>query len=103
MLGNFLPAAHLAASIEQAHQAELRDRVDQPRTADPFRRDVAADHLELDMIAQGHALDRAVGRAHAAANLAAFERRPGGGGGAEHPLDRAEHDLAVGADVDKDA
>ena len=55
------------------------------------------------MVAQGHAFDGAVGGAHAAADLAAFEGRARRGGGAEDALDRAEHDLPVGADVDEDA
>ena len=46
-------------------------------------------------------LDRAVGGAHAAADRAALERRPGRRRGRQDPLAVAEHDLAVGADVDE--
>src|SRR2546427_10487661 len=103
MLGSFFPAAHLAAGVEQADEPELCHGVDEARAANPFGRDVTADHLELDMVAQGHAFDGAVGRAHAATDLAAFERGAGGRRGAEDALDRAEHDLAVGPDVHEDA
>src|SRR6266550_2159651 len=103
MLGSFFPAAHLAAGVEQADEPELCHGVDQARAADPFGWDVAADDLELDMVAQGDALDGTVGRAHAASDLAAFERGAGRRRGAEDALERAEHDLAVGPDIDEDA
>src|SRR2546430_12481290 len=50
-----------------------------------------------------HALDRALGGAHAAADLRCLERRAGRRGGGEHAVARAEHDLAVRADVDEEA
>src|SRR4029077_13472069 len=65
-------------------------------------RDVTPDHLQLDVVAQRHALDGAVGGPHAAADLAAFEGRAGGRRRAEIALHRAEHDLTVGTDVDED-
>ena len=58
------------------------------------RLDVVA-RVELDH------LDRAVGRAHAAADRAALERRPGRRRGGQDAVAVAEHDLAVGADVDE--
>src|SRR5207237_8113972 len=103
MLGTSFRAAHLAAGVEQADEPELCHGVDQARAANPFGWDVAADHLELDMVGQGDAFDGTVGRAHAATDLAAFERGAGWRRGAENALDRAEHDLAVGPDVDEDA
>ena len=48
-----------------------------------------------------HALDRAVGGAHAAADLRGLERRAGRRRRGHHALARAERDLAVGADVDE--
>src|SRR2546425_13310124 len=103
MFRDLFAAAHLAAGVEQADQPGLRHGVDEARAADPFGRDVAPDHLQLDTVAQGHAFDRAVGRAHAAADLAAFERWAGRRRGAEDALDRAKDDLAVGPDVHEDA
>ena len=48
-----------------------------------------------------HALDRALGGAHAAADLGRLEGRAGGRRGGQHALVGAERDLAVGADVDE--
>ncbi len=49
-----------------------------------------------------HALDRAVGGAHAAADLRRLERRAGRGRGGERPArSQPERDLAVGPDVDE--
>ena len=48
-----------------------------------------------------HALDRALGRAHAAADLGGLERRAGGRRRGQHALARAERDLAVRPDVDE--
>ena len=51
--------------------------------------------------ADGNALDRALGGAHAAADLGGLEGRPGRRGRGHHPLARAQRDLGVGADVDE--
>ena len=53
------------------------------------------------VVGDAHGLDRAVGGAHAAADLRGLEGRPGGRGGREQALDVAERDLAVRADVDE--
>ena len=61
-----------------------------------------ADHAEHDLVVlDAHGLDRAVGGAHAAADLRRLEGRPGGRGRGEQPLGVAERDLAVRADVDE--
>ena len=57
--------------------------------------DVAVRRVELDH------LDRAVGGPHAAADRAALEGRAGRRRGREDAVAVAEHDLAVGADVDE--
>ena len=52
-------------------------------------------------VAQLHALDRAVGRAHAAADLRRLEGRAGGRRGGDHAVLVAQRDLRVRADVDE--
>ena len=47
------------------------------------------------------ALDRALGRAHPAPDLRGLERGAGRRRCREHPLVRAQRNLAVGADVDE--
>ena len=69
----------------------------------PTRLDVA-DHLERQLIAvDSDAFDRAVGGAHPALDLRGLERRSSRRRGGQHPLGRAERDLAVRADVDEQA
>ena len=73
-----------------------------PEPQSPTGVDVA-DHRQLDLAVDDlHALDRAVGGAHAAADLRRLERRPGGRRGRERLRGRAEHDLRVRADVDEE-
>src|SRR3989442_9968728 len=102
MLRDLLSAPHLASNVEQTRQPKLRHSIDQAGTAEATWHDVATDHLELDVIGQGHAFDGALGGAHPAADLAALERRSGGRRGAEHALDPPEHNLPVPAYVHKD-
>src|SRR2546429_4532819 len=97
MLRDLLSAPHLATDVEQTRQPKLRDRIDQAGTADATWHDVATDHLELDVIAQGHPFDGALGGAHPAADLAALEGGPGGCRRAEHALGPAEHHLPARA------
>src|SRR5207253_6800331 len=69
-----------ARVVEDARAHELRDRVDETGAAKAHGGDVA-DHRQLDVAVDDlHALDRAVGRAHAAADLRRLERGPGGRG-----------------------
>ena len=103
MTGHILFRLHPARVVEQPHHQQLRDRVHQAGSADPLRRNVAADHLQLDRLAQVHALDRPIGRPHPAPDLAAFECRPRRRGCRQRPLGAAQHDLAVRAHVDEDA
>ena len=85
------PAAH-----------ELGHAVDQPRAAQPDGLGVA-DDLQLDVVVgDADALDRALGGAHAAADLRGLEGGAGGRRGGEHALLAAQRDLAVGADVDEE-
>ena len=80
---------------------ELGDGVDEPGAAHSDRLAVA-DHLELDLVLHDlEPLDRPVGGAHPATDLGRLERRAGRGRGGHHPLDGAERDLGVGADVDE--
>ena len=103
VFGDLLAASHPTRRIEQPGDSQLRNRINEARPADPLWRNVAADHLQLHVVGQCHALDGAVGGPHATADLAALERGSGGSRRAKHALRRAEHDLAVGADVDEDA
>ena len=69
-----------------------------------FDQQLAADHLDARLERDGidaHALDRARGRALAAADLRAFERGSGGTRAGEEPAAIAEDDLRIGADVDE--
>ena len=80
---------------------QLGDRVDQAGPAESLGLD-AADDLEGDVvIGDLHDLDGAVRRTHAAPDRAALEGRPGGRCGGDDGVPVAEHDLAVGADVDE--
>ena len=103
MAGELLVGAEQAVRLQQVGEAELRDDVDQAGAAEASGRLVgAADHLELDPAVREHdALDRALGRAHAAQDLPALERRAGGRGRRHHALVVAADDLAVRADVDE--
>src|SRR6266481_272805 len=103
MVPGFGSRQHTARVVEQADVQQLRDRVDQPGAAKPLRGHVAADHLQLDRVAQSHALDGAVGGAHAAFDLAAFERRSGWRRGGKRALAAPDHDLAIGTHVDEHA
>ena len=93
---------HVAAGVvEQPGAHQLGHAVDEPRAAQPDRLDVA-DHLERQLaVLDLHALDRALGGAHAAADLGGLERRAGGRRGGDHALVLAEGDLAVRAHVDE--
>ena len=74
------PGDEASRAVEDPGADELGDRVDEARAAEADRLDVA-DHLQLDLaVLDPHALDRAVGGAHAAADLGRLERRPGGRG-----------------------
>ena len=91
-----------AAAVDQARLDQLGDRVDQTGAAQALCLDVA-DHLAGDVVvAHLDHLDGAVGRAHAALDRPALEGRTGGCGGRQDALAVAEHDLAVGADVDEE-
>ena len=73
-----------------------------PEPQRPTRRDVA-DHGQLDVaVLDLDAFDRALGGAHAAADLRRLERRARGRGGGERARRRAEHHLRVRADVDEE-
>ena len=49
-----------------------------------------------------HPFDRAEGRAHAAVDSSSLERGPGRAGAADQELGIADHQLAVGADVEEE-
>ena len=99
--GGVLVGDEAPGVVEQAGLDELGHGVDQPRAAHAHRLGVA-DHLERErVVGDLHALDRALGGAHPAADLGRLEGRPGRGGGGDHAVDRAERDLAVGAHVDE--
>src|SRR5581483_11557573 len=96
-------------------QEHLRDRLDDPRAADPRDQRALearlvgpgrrADHAEprLERLAvDPNALDGAGGRALATADLRALERRPGRARGGEQASAVAEHDLGVRPDVDEE-
>ncbi len=90
-----------ARVVEQPGADELGDAVDEPRAAHADRRDVA-DHLERQLaVGDLHALDRAVGGAHPAADLRGLERGAGGRGGGDDAVLVAERDLRVRPDVDE--
>ena len=102
-----------AVGGEHAGEVELRDRLDDPRAADPgharareaglVRPRVGADHAEprLERLRiDPDALDRARCRALAEGDLRALESGPGRARGREQPFAVAEHDLGVRADVD---
>src|ERR1700730_10670098 len=99
MPGNVAAALHATRVIEQAYVQELRDSVDKARTADTERRNIASDHLQLDRVPQGHALDGALGGAHTAADLAALESRACRRGRRQRSLRAAAGDLAGRAAV----
>ena len=87
--------------VEQAGADELGDRVHESGAAKADRRNVP-DHRQLDLaVANLHALDRAFGGTHAAADLCGLERRARRRRGGKRLGGRAEHDLGVGADVDE--
>ena len=88
--------------VEDPRADKLRDSIDEPGAAEADRVDVA-DHRQLDLAVDDlHALDRAVGGAHAAADLRRFERRAGRRRGRQSARGRAEHDLRVRPDVDEE-
>ena len=94
--GTKRPEASSSPTLTSSATASTR-----PEPHRPARLDVA-DHAELDVVvADLDDLDRAVGGPHAAADRAALERRAGRRRGREDPVAVAEHDLAVGADVDE--
>ena len=100
-LGGVLVGDEAPGVVEQAGVDELGDRVDEARAAHPDRLDVA-DHLEVERVAVDlDALDRAVGGPHPAVDLGGLEGRTGGRRRGQHAVDRAQRDLAVGADVDE--
>ena len=103
MIGSLLEGAHPARVVEEADVEQLGDGVDKTGAADALRRDVAADDLELDRRAEVDAFDRTVGRPHAAADLAPLEGGTGRGRRRQRALGVADHDLAIGSDVDEEA
>ena len=82
-------AEHEAAgAVKHARPAPARRprRPARSRTSRPAS--TVADHRQLDLAVDDlDALDRAVGGAHAAADLGRLERGPGGRGGGQHPAD----------------
>ena len=93
--GTKRPDASSRPTLTSSATASTRPEPHRPMGVD------VADDAELDVVAELDDLDRAVGRAHAAADRAALERRAGRGRGGQDPVAVAEHDLAVGADVDE--
>ena len=96
---------HLAAVVDQAGEAQLRDDVDRAPsrrcpwvpTSPPITWSSITPFVEHD------ALDRALGGAHPEEDLAALERGPRRCGGGDGALGVAARDLAVRADVDEQA
>ena len=87
--------------VKQARLHESGDRVHQSRPAQPGRLAVA-DHGQRQLVRRYRdTLDRALGSAHPAPDGRALECWPGGRCGGQQPVPVAEHDLAVGADVDE--
>ena len=73
--------------IEDAGRDHLCDGVDEAGAAEAERLNVA-DHGQLHLAVDDlHAFDRALGGAHAAADLRRLERRPGGRGARERRSD----------------
>ena len=87
----------------------MREKVDISRPANPggpFEGTVAdgsqgGNHAASRVPAYGNAFNGSLGGAHAAGQPGAFEGRAGGGGAGDQTAAVDEHDLAVGADIDK--
>ena len=102
-LGDALRGEEATGGVEQAGARELGDDVDQARAADPGGCDIA-DHLQGDaLVGNRDDLDGAGCRAHAAADRRGLKRRARGSGGRHEALAIAQHDLAVGADIDEES
>ena len=94
----------LALAVDDAALEHLGDDVDDAAAANAHGLVGVADQgvaglpgLRVD----GHAVDGPVGGPHAAADVAALEGRAGGAGAAHQEFIVAEHQLAVGAQVDE--
>ena len=90
-----------ARGVDEPGGDHGRDGVDETGAGQPDRGDVADDLQQHVLVADLHALDRARGGPHPAADGRALERRPGGRGRREQAVARGEQDLAVRADVDE--
>ena len=87
--------------VDELQSDQLGYGVHEAGAAETLRFGVA-DDTELESVGgHPHDLDRAPGGAHAAADRRALERRTGRGGRRKQPIAVAEHDLAVGADVEE--
>ena len=93
--------------IDDAAAEELGDDVDDAGAADAHRPLARFAHNGKGglhgVFVQGAGLNGAVGGPHAAGDVAALKGWAGGAGAAHHKVPVAEHDLAVGAQVDEQA
>ena len=96
-------AGELALAVDDARAEQLGDDVDDAGAADADRRFAADDGVaRLHRLGVDRAgIDRAVGGAHAAGDVAALERRARRAGAAHQEFVVAEHQLAVRAQVDE--
>ena len=92
-----------AGLVEQADAGQLRDGIDEAGATQSGGFDIADDVDEQLVPFYADGLDRAVRGAHPTPDLRGLEGRAGGSRGGEQSVGVAEHDLAVGADVDEQA
>ncbi len=88
--------------LEQAERHQLSHRVDEPGAAQALRLFVSDDLQHEVVRGHLHRLDRPLGGPHPTTDRGALERRSGRGRRGEKALARAEHDLAIRTDVDKE-
>ena len=89
--------------IDDADAYELGHRVDEAGSAEPDRCDIADDADPHATVVDGDRLDRSRCGAHAVADGRGLEGGPGWCSRGHEALAVADHDLAVGADVDEQA
>ncbi len=88
-----------AAAVEQAGAAQRRNRVEHARAAYAHRL-LVADHSDLDPVRRDRdALDRALGGAHPAGDVAALQCRPRRARGGDDLAAMDEGHFGVGADI----
>ena len=91
---------HPSLGIHNAGQMELRQDIQDARTAQAYRW-CATNGLILDLaIGQPQTLNGALGRAHAMLDMSSFKSRTGGARRADHGTVACQANFGVGADVD---